>query len=417
LLNRSAFDDRLLAVLKTAQQNQQDLSILFLDLDHFKDINDRWGHTLGDQLLKSVADRLKDSFSPPNIIARWGGDEFTLLLPNLSLEAVEEKAKIILKILDEPFQIRGGELYISASIGITYLAKNTSDVDAETLVRQADIALYKAKDLGRNTYAIYQQGDSDRGTDLELERDLRHALDRGEFYLLYQPQVNLQTREIMGIEALIRWQHPQRGCISPTVFIPIAEERGWIVEIGSWVLRTACFQTKSWQLAGYPAMILSVNLSLKQFRSVDLVQDIANVLAESELDPKYLELEITESMAIQDLEYTQLILEELSALKIRLSIDDFGTGYSSLNRLQKLPIHTLKIDQSFIQEISQNPKASHIISAIVSLGRSLNLELIAEGVELPEQMEFLKSIHCDTAQGYFFHRPLHPEAIIEILDR
>lgn len=413
LLNRSAFNDLLLNALHTAQQERQPLSVLFLDLDRFKDINDRWGHSLGDQLLKTVADRLQTVCVPPIELARWGGDEFILLLPNLEREAVEEKARFILGLLDCPFHLRGKEFSVTTSIGIAFWNLETF-TDAETLVQQADIALYKAKFMGRNSYAIYTPEDRSQEVDLDLEQDLRHALDRQEFYLLYQPQVNLITQKIMGIEALLRWQHPQRGLISPGVFIPIAEERGWIVEIGSWVLRTACIQAKAWQDQGYPPITLSVNLSLKQFRSSNLVQEIAYILMETGLDPKYLELEVTESTAVQDLEYTQLILHQLNDLGLRLSIDDFGTGYSSLNRLQKLPLHTLKIDQSFVREISQNQKVAHIIAAIVSLGRSLNLDLVAEGVELPEQMEFLRSIQCDTAQGYFFHRPLPPEDITAI---
>jgi diguanylate cyclase (GGDEF)-like protein len=414
LLNRAAFDDLLSQAIQSAQQNRQSLSILFLDLDRFKEINDRWGHSLGDQLLKTVTERLRNLCSPQITLARWGGDEFILLLENIDQDVVEEKARLILDLLDCPFQLRGREFFITTSIGISYWDQTTF-VDAENLVQQADIALYKAKSMGRNSYAIYGPEDRSQEIDLELEQDLRHALDRGELFLLYQPQVNLMTQKIMGIEALLRWKHPQRGLISPGVFIPIAEERGWIVEIGAWVLRTACLQAKLWQQQGYSPITLSVNLSLKQFRSSSLVQNVENILMETGLNPKYLELEVTESTAIQDLEYTQLILNQLNDLGLRLSIDDFGTGYSSLNRLQKLPLHTLKIDQSFVREISQNQKVAHIIAAIVSLGRSLNLDLVAEGVEFSEQMEFLRSIQCDTAQGYFFHRPLSPEDLAAIL--
>lgn len=408
LLNRAAFNDLLLQTIQKAQQNRQSLSVMFLDLDRFKEINDRYGHSLGDQLLKVVAERLENLCAPQITLARWGGDEFILLLENFDQTIVEEKARFILGLLDFPFEVRGKEFCITTSIGISYWDLTTF-IDAENLIQQADIALYKAKSMGRNSYGLYGPDDRSQEIDLELEQDLRHALERGEFYLLYQPQVNLITQKIMGIEALLRWNHPQRGLISPTIFIPVAEERGWIVEIGAWVLRTACLQAKAWQDQGYAPITLSVNLSLKQFRSSNLVQDVQNILLETDLDPKYLELEVTESTAVQDLEYTQLVLSQLNDLGLRLSIDDFGTGYSSLNRLQKLPLHTLKIDQSFVKEISQNQKVAHIIAAIVSLGRSLNLDLIAEGVEFPEQMEFLKSIQCDIAQGYFFHRPLPPE--------
>ena len=361
LLNRAAFNDLLLQTIQKAQQNRQSLSIMFLDLDRFKEINDRYGHSLGDQLLKVVTERLENLCAPQITLARWGGDEFILLLENFDQTIVEEKARFILSLLDFPFEVRGKEFCITTSIGISYW-DSTPFIDAENLIQQADIALYKAKSMGRNCYALYEPDDRSREIDLELEQDLRHALERGEFYLLYQPQVNLITQKIMGIEALLRWNHAQRGIISPSVFIPVAEERGWIVEIGAWVLRTACLQAKAWQDQGHTPITLSVNLSLKQFRSSNLVQDVQNILLETGLDPKYLELEVTESTAVQDLEYTQLVLSQLNDLGLRLSIDDFGTGYSSLNRLQKLPLHTLKIDQSFVKEISQNQKVAHIIA-------------------------------------------------------
>ena len=418
LPNRLAFNDRVEVCLQRSSQNLEDLAVLFIDLDHFKEVNDRFGHSAGDQLLIQVAQHLSQHMASTAFVAHWGGDEFTLLITGLSQQELNQQAKRLIQAMDQSFEVRGQNLYISISIGITHLTpKFQMGIDAETLIRQADIALYKAKAQGRNTWAFYEVDDNAQSVDLELEQNLRHALDRGELRVLYQPQVDLLSGRIIGIEALVRWQHPQRGLVSPGAFIAIAEERGWIVEIGTWVLRTACQQAKHWQDQGYPKIIMSVNLSPKQFRSASLVQDIAHILLETQLDPCCLELEVTESTAIQDLSYTQEILEQLSALGIRLSIDDFGTGYSSLNRLQNLPLHTLKIDQSFVREISRNAKVAHIITAIVALGRSLNLDLIAEGVELPEQMEFLKSVKCDTAQGYLFHHPMPPEDLDVIFEK
>jgi diguanylate cyclase (GGDEF)-like protein len=415
LPNRSLFNQELDQVLAQAEQQPNSLAVMFLDLDRFKTINDTLGHSLGDQLLKEVAKRLNSILQPGQMIARWGGDEFTILLPQVQKQnQVQAKASSLLACLNPPFEIGGHELYVSASIGIAFYDRHSSD--AETLIKNADTALYQAKDKGRNSYRIYTPAMSTKTPELlAIEKGLRSALGEDQLRVHYQPQVNLKTRKVVGMEALVRWQHPEMGSVSPGVFIPIAEESNLIIEIGNWVLRQACAQNKAWQNADLPPITISVNLSPKQFRQARLVESIALVLAETGLDAQYLDLEITESIAIEDIQYTQTIMRDLSSLGIRLSIDDFGTGHSSLSRLQLLPLHTLKIDQSFIKDMSRNPKALAIVSAIVSLGRSLGLSLVAEGVEHEEQLEFLQSIQCDAGQGYLFCRPQPAEKITAVL--
>jgi len=417
LANRALFTEHLSEALQHTRSQQQQLAVMFLDLDRFKDINDRLGHSFGDRLLKAVTHRLQSLIVAPNLLARWGGDEFTILMYPIADEStVLAIGHQILSAFDQPFQLQHHEIHTSASLGIALTQPNNHyRLTGDQLIRQADVALYKAKNLGRNTCSLYQPQDGSGSADLELERDLRYALERGQLEVFYQPQVNLLTQGISGLEALLRWRHPSRGMVSPGLFIPMAEERGWITEIGEWVLREACTQARCWQTANLPSVVMSVNLSLRQFRQPNLVETVHHILRSSGLDPRYLELEITESVAVEDLSFTQHVLKELHDLGVRLSIDDFGTGYSSLNRLQLLPLHTLKIDQSFIRDLAHNAKVSHIVAAIVTLGRSLGLDVIAEGVEQPEQAQFLKSIQCHTAQGFLFHRPMSADAVTAIL--
>ncbi|OUL18376.1 EAL domain-containing protein [Nostoc sp. 106C] len=417
LPNRLLFNELLDKALPNAARSRESLAVMFLDLDRFKVINDTLGHTLGDILLKSVAQRLKDCLRSGDTVARWGGDEFTILLPQVNyLEEVKQVAQRILQALENPFEIEGHELYVSASLGIALL--NDHSPDPETLIQHADAALYYAKDAGRNNYQLYTTSLSTKTPELlTLEKSLRYALERNEFMLYYQPRVNIATGDITGMEALLRWQHPEMGLVAPNVFIPLAEESGLIVPIGEWVIRTACRQNKAWQQAGLPSLTVAVNLSLKQFRQPNLVEILASILQETGLDPKFLELEITESTAIEDLEFTRNVLENLKQMGIYLSIDDFGTGHSSLSRLQLLPLHHLKIDKSFIQELTTDHKVAHIVKAIVVLGQSLGLRLTAEGVEKPEELEFLKSINCEDVQGYLFYRPLCAQKITEILQK
>ncbi len=416
LPNRLLFNELLSKTLPNATRNGESLAVIFLDLDRFKVINDTLGHTLGDQLLKSVAQRLKDSLRGGDTIARWGGDEFTILLPRVNdIEEVTLVAYKILQVLEDAFHLQGHELYVTASLGIALLDNNSPDV--ETLIQHADAALYYAKDKGRNNYQFYSVSLSAKNPELlTLEKSLRYALERNEFTLYYQPRVNIATGEITGMEALLRWQHPEMGLVAPSVFIPLVEESGLIVPIGEWVLRTACIQNKIWQDAGFPPIMIAVNLSLKQFRQPKLVETIATVLEQTGLEPRFLELEIMETTAIEDLDFTRKVLKDLQQMGVYISIDDFGTGHSSLSRLQLLPLHNLKIDKSFIQYLTQDTKVAHIIKDIVTLGQSLGLKLTAEGVEKQEEFEFLKSINCDDVQGFLFYRPLSAKIATEILE-
>ncbi|MCM0589204.1 MAG: EAL domain-containing protein [Gloeotrichia echinulata DEX184] len=415
LPNRLLFYELLGKALPNAVRNGESLAVMFLDLDRFKVINDTLGHSLGDKLLQSVALRLRDALREGDTVARWGGDEFTILLPQVNhVDEVTQVAWRMLKNLEDPFYLEGHELYISASLGIALLSDITPDV--ETLIQHADAALYYAKDAGRNNFQFYTSSLSPKTPEiLTLEKSLRYALEREELKLYYQPRINIISGEITGMEALLRWQHPEMGLVAPTVFIPLSEETGLIVAIGEWVLRTACSQNKAWQDAGFPPVTIAVNLSLKQFRQPQLVETLKSILEQTGLDPKYLELEITESTAIEDLGFTTNVLQDLKKMGIYLSIDDFGTGHSSLSRLQMLPLQHLKIDRSFIQELTSNSKVAHIIKAIVTLGQSLGMRLTAEGVEKPEELEFLKSIHCEDVQGFLFYRPLSAQKATEIL--
>lgn len=416
LPNRLLFNEQLSKTLPNVTRRKESLAVMFLDLDRFKTINDSLGHTLGDLLLQSVAQRLNDSLRAGDTVARWGGDEFIILLPQItSVEEVTQVAKRILQALEKAFLIEGNELYISASLGIALL--NEHSPDAETLIQHADVALYHAKDKGRNNYQFYTTSISSKAPEvLTIEKSLRHALEREEFVVYYQPQINIHTGKITGMEALLRWQHPEMGLVAPNIFIPLAEESGLIVPIGEWVLRTACMQNKAWQNAGLPPLTVAVNLSLKQFREPKLVQTVAQILEQTELEPRFLELEITETVAIEDLNFTKKVLQELEQMGVHLSIDDFGTGYSSLSRLQLLPLHNLKIDRSFIRELTTDVKVAHIVKAIVTLGRNLGLRLTAEGVEKEEELEFLKSINCEDVQGFLFYKPLSAQKATEILE-
>ncbi|MEH2460456.1 EAL domain-containing protein [Nostoc sp.] len=416
LPNRLLFNELLSKTLPNATRNGESLAVIFLDLDRFKVINDTLGHTLGDQLLQSVAQRLQDSLRGGDTIARWGGDEFTILLPRVNdIEEVTLVANRMLQALKDAFHLQGHELYVTASLGIALLDSNSPD--AETLIQHADAALYYAKDKGRNNYQFYSVSLSAKNPELlTLEKSLRYALERKEFTVYYQPRVNITTEEITGMEALLRWQHPEMGLVAPSVFIPLAEESGLIIPIGEWVLRTACSQNKTWQDAGLPPITIAVNLSLKQFRQPKLLEIIAEMLEQTALEARFLELEITESTAIENLDFTKTVLENLQQMGVYISIDDFGTGHSSLSRLQLLPLHNLKIDKSFIQDLTHDVKVAHIIKAIVGLGQSLGLKLTAEGVETEEELAFLRSINCDDVQGFLFYRPLSAKIATEILE-
>ena len=415
LPNRLRFNDILNQGIQKIIQPEESIAVLFLDLDRFKIINDTLGHTVGDDLLKIVAQRIRDTIRIEDVVARWGGDEFTIFLPRVTeIPPIIQIAKNILQTLEDAFYINGHELYISSSIGIALLGKDSPD--AETLIQHADAALYYAKNEGRNNYQFYKESLSQKNPELlKLEKNLRHAMKREELMLYYQPRVNITTGKITGMEALLRWNHSEMGVISPAVFIPLAEKSGLIISIGEWALRQACMQNKAWQDAGYQPITIAVNLSPGQFRQPKLVEILTDILTETQLKPEFLELEITETTAIADINFTTTALQNLAEMGLLLSIDDFGTGYSSLNRLKVLPFHNLKIDQSFIKELTTDPKVAHIIQAIVTLGQSLGLRLIAEGVEHPSELEFLRSIHCDEVQGYLLYRPLSVEQATEAL--
>lgn len=415
LPNRTLFNDQLLQSLANASRSRNMVAVMFLDLDRFKTINDTLGHAVGDQLLQQVAQRVAARLREGDTFSRWGGDEFTLLLPQISCsEQVAKIAQRILDALQEPFNLEHHELYITSSIGIALCPCDGEDI--QTLLRNADAALYHAKKQGRNNYQFYIPAMNSHAQELlELENRLHHALKQGEFVLYYQPQVNINTGELTGIEALVRWQHPELGLVPPETFIPIAEENGLIVPINEWVLWTACNQNKAWQDAGISSLRVAVNLSPRQFQQSNLVPTVAWILEETGLAPQFLELEITETIIIQNVDFARTMLYDLKAMGIHITMDDFGTGYSSLGYLKKLPFHTLKLDQSFIEELADDPHDKAIISAVIALGQGLNLRVIAEGVETQEQMELLRSLNCEQIQGYLFSRPLPVEEATKFL--
>ena len=413
LPNRLLFDDRLSLALAQINHHGDILAVVFLDLDSFKTINDTLGHAVGDQLLKRVAERLTGCLRETDVLARWGGDEFTLLLsPINNPDEAALIAKQIIETLNIPLKFNGQELHIKASLGIAFAPYDGDD--AETLLKNADAAMYRSKQQGRNNYQFYTQAIGTKAQErLVLENNLYKALERQEFCLHYQPQIDLQTGQIVGMEALIRWQSPVLGFVSPGVFIPIAEEMGLINTIGEWVLWTACIQNKSWQSLGLPPIRMAVNLSALQFQEKNLVTTIAQTLEETKLEPEYLELEITESMAMQDIPLTVSVLQTLRSMGIQIAIDDFGTGYSSLSSLKHFPLDKLKIDQSFIRELVTDSYDAAIINALLALGQGLKLEVVAEGVETQEQLNFLREVKCDGVQGYLLSRPLPtPEATV-----
>lgn len=416
LPNRVMFNDRLTLALAHANRHRRMLAILFVDLDRFKTIVDTLGHAIGDHVLRGVAERLSSSLEEGDTLARLGGDEFVILLPQIHrADKAVKLAQKVLEALKPAFHFSGHELHITTSIGIALYPYDGEDAD--TLLKNADTALYRAKEQGRNNYQLYTPAMNARAFErLALENSLRKALERKEFLLHYQAQQDLKTGEITGMEALLRWQHPDLGLVYPAEFISLAEETGLIVPLGEWVLRTAAAQNKAWQKAGLPPMVVAVNLSARQFQHHDLVETVARVLKETGLDARWLELEITESIAMQNADYTIIILRDLKEMGLQISMDDFGTGYSSLSYLKKFPIDTLKIDQSFVRDLSTDPNDAAIANAIIVLAHSLKLKVVAEGVETPEQKAFLKEHDCDKTQGYLFSNPISA-ALFEALIR
>lgn len=409
LPSRTLFHDRLAQALTSSHRHGDRLGVLFIDLDNFKNVNDSLGHHAGDILLKQVAAMFSACMREGDTVARLGGDEFVVILENMASEddawMVSQK---ILKFMTKPLTIEGHELLVTCSIGIALYPKDGEDVKA--LLQSADGALYLAKNKGRNNAQFCTAEMNAKALErLTLENGLRQAINRQEFLLHYQPRVDLVSGEITGMEALVRWQHPVQGLLYPTKFIPVAEESGLIVPLGEWVLRTACEQNKAWQLAGLKPVSIAVNLSACQFKQQDLVEIITRILKETELDPSYLELELTESMVMQNVEAAIATLTQFKEIGVKLSIDDFGIGYSSLNYLKHFPISFLKIDQSFVRDITTNRDDAIIAKIIISMAHDLGLRVIAEGVETEEQKSFLCLHHCDEMQGYFFSMPIPAE--------
>ncbi|MDD4506880.1 MAG: EAL domain-containing protein [Sulfurospirillaceae bacterium] len=408
LPNKMLLNLRINHDMSIANRKKEQLAILFLDFDHFKNINDSLGHAVGDQLLIEVSKRLKNLIREEDTLSRQGGDEFVLVLPNVTAEGAAHVAKKLLQAIEQAIKVNENELVITASIGIAMFPEDGTDM--ETLFKCADAAMYLAKENGRNRYRFYTTEIQQHSARiLSLENALRYAHMRGELSLHYQPQISLSDGKIIGAEALLRWTHPELGVISPSEFIPVAEESGQILLIGEWVLRNAAMRMKQWIDMGFPPMIVAVNLSAVQFHHEHLSSLVTTILDEVQLPPCYLELELTESVAAQNPLKAVQIMNTLNAQGIRLSIDDFGTGYSSLSYLKRFKVYKLKIDQSFIRDIGVDTEDRAIVTTIITLGKSLGLKTIAEGVETKEQLDFLKENSCDEVQGYYFSKPLNVE--------
>jgi diguanylate cyclase (GGDEF)-like protein len=391
------------------------LAVAFLDLDRFKQINDTLGHEAGDHLLREVASRLTGCVRDSDTVARLGGDEFVVLLPQLDDGTYAATvAHKILSVIAMPFTLIGHEFRVTASIGISTYPQD--GLDEQTLTKNADIAMYQAKEEGKNNFQFYSEKLNANSLErLTLESSLRHALERNEFRLHYQAKRDMRTGRITGMEALLRWEHPDLGTVAPMRFIPVAEETGLIVPIGKWVLRTACLQSVAWQTQGLPPLSIAVNLTAGQFCHEHLLQDIGSILRATGMPAHLLELEITESLLIHDVEDTLRILTGLRALGARIAIDDFGTGYSSLATLQRFPLDTIKIDRSFIRDITGATEHTGLTEAIIAMGKSLSLTVVAQGVETKEQAEFLRTHACDELQGFYFKRPLPADQFTQLL--
>jgi diguanylate cyclase (GGDEF)-like protein/PAS domain S-box-containing protein len=406
LPNRLLLQDRMQQAMAHAQRTTTRLALLFLDLDNFKKINDSLGHATGDALLKEVASRLRECVRDADTISRQGGDEFVILLSDLlDPDAAVPVLTNIMERLQEPFYADGTELSTSVSIGAALFPQDGPDF--ETLRKKADMAMYRAKEAGRNTYRFFNEEMNTEAVEhLVIRNGLRRALERGEFTLHYQPQIDLASAAVIGAEALIRWNHPEFGLVPPGRFIPIAEDSGLIVPIGEWVIHEACRQAMAWKTSGLPDLTIAVNLSAVQFRRSQVEQTVISALQQSGLDPSLLELELTESILIQNVEQVLATVKRLKLLGVKLSIDDFGTGYSSLSYLKRFDIDKLKIDQSFIRDLATDPDDAAIVRAIIQMAHSLNLKTIAEGVENPGMLQRLRIFRCDEAQGYHFARPM-----------
>jgi len=406
LPNRMLLNDRIRQAIAAAKRHEKQVAVLFLDVDGFKHINDSLGHPVGDQVLQSIAQRLLECARSVDTVSRQGGDEFVVLLSELTHpRAASIMAARMLHAVAEPHLVGQHELHVTASIGVSVFPDD--GLNAETLIKNADTAMYQAKESGRRRYQFFKPSMNARAVERQsIEESLRRALERQEFELHYQPKINIKTGAITGAEALIRWTHPTRGRVPPADFIPIAEDCGLIVPIGRWVLHQACRQARAWKDAGLPATAMAVNVSAMEFQNEEFLQGLSQILRESDWDPGLLELEVTESVLMKHVEATIEVLQALRESGVQVALDDFGTGYSSLSYLRRFPIDSLKIDRSFVQQIAGGPDAAAIVTAVISMAQSLKLRVVAEGVETLQELEFLQARQCDEVQGYYFSRPL-----------
>lgn len=406
LPNRVLLLDRVQQALVRGARESSQVAVLFLDLDGFKAINDTVGHHFGDRFLGEVAARLQYAVREEDTVARLGGDEFAIVLEGInSMNDVSKIARKFIREMAKPFMLDGREMYVTGSIGIARFPADGEDV--HTLLRKADSAMYRAKQVGKNTYRFYSEVEGEEDTArLELEQELRRAVERQEFVVYYQPQVSIDSSEVVGVEALLRWEHPTQGIVEPNRFIPLLEETGLIIDVGEWVMREVCRHAKGWKTMGLPELRIAVNLSSRQFSKRDLVGDIARTLDDYDMDPKRINIEITEGTLASNIESTVRTLEKLNAIGVTISVDDFGVGYSSLNYLKRFPIHKLKIDQSFVRDVTGDANDAAIAGAIIALAHKLNLEVIAEGVEQLEQLFFLSRQGCHEVQGHLISMPL-----------
>ena len=415
LPNQVLFKDRLKQAIALSRRSDQMQAVVLLNLDRFKTINDSLGYTSGDRLLQSVAQRLMSCVRDSDTVARFGGDEFAILLTQISrAQDAANVASAIKQALDQTFIFDDQEIFVSTSIGISLYPQDGRDTAG--LLKTAGVALERAKVQGGNNYQFYTAGGTTRALkQLVLESNLRQGIERNEFFIQYQPQVATNDFHLVGMEALVRWQHPALGLVHPKEFITLAEESGMIIQLGDWVLRTACAQSKAWQDAGLMPMRLSANFSARQFQQPTFIADVGQILKETNLDPRWLELELTESSIMKDPEQAIEKLHELKLMGIKVAIDDFGTGYSSLNYLKRFPIDTLKIDKTFVADVCKHPHDRSIVRAIINLGHALDLTVIAEGVETKEQLQYLSALECDVVQGFLFSKPLSKAAFEELL--
>ena len=417
LPNREIFNQLLHFTIEAARRYQRRFAVLFIDLDRFKIINDSLGHEAGDILLVETANRLRQSLRSSDVVARLGGDEFVVILESTAeSQDIEVIAQTLLSALSQPVQLSGHECHTTASIGIAMFPDDGTDV--QTLTKNADMAMYLAKEDGKNGFRFFTKAAKTQSIErLTLETSLRRALDREEFSLHYQPKVDLASGQITGVEALLRWTHPELGMLSPVQFIPLAEETGLIVPIGRWVLKQACAQNMAWQRQGLRPVSMAVNLSPRQFADEGLLHDIDDALNACGMSPTLLQLEVTESMVMQNVARAVRILEAIRSRGIRLAIDDFGTGYSSMSLMKQFPIDTIKIDRSFVRNLADDCEDQAIAQAIISMGKALGLTIVAEGVETTEQETFLRDHACDEMQGFLFSKPVPPEDMPQLLEQ